>query len=236
MSGRGGRGAAAAAVVLSLLLLFIIIITSIEAVCCWTPGWFRNEYEKYEVLGDTDMYLSMDEALRVTDVMMDYLTGERDDLSVKVDDAGTEREFFTEREKAHLKDVRAVFLNAMMLRRIAAVLAVPAFIFLCFRRSDRQRAAKAFLRTSAAAVIVLAVLALAVSIDFDFWFRLMHRILFDNDLWLLNSDDSDLIDLLPLHFFMDTAVRSALIAAAAYAAVNLPAAVMIKKIRSKRLS
>ena len=33
-------------------LLLVFLITSIEAVAYWTPGYYKKEYTKYEVLND----------------------------------------------------------------------------------------------------------------------------------------------------------------------------------------
>ena len=60
-------------------LIFILLITSVEAVVYWTPGYFEKEYEKYQVL-DHLPAMTMEDLLEVTDEMMDYLRGDREDL------------------------------------------------------------------------------------------------------------------------------------------------------------
>ena len=62
-------------------LMIILLITSVEGVCYWTPGYFKEKYTKYQVLNDLPE-MSMDDLLQVTDEMMDYLRGERSDLHV----------------------------------------------------------------------------------------------------------------------------------------------------------
>ena len=52
-----------------------------EAVVYWTPGYFEKEYTKYNVL-DSLPSMTMDDLLHVTDEMMDYLRGGREDLHV----------------------------------------------------------------------------------------------------------------------------------------------------------
>ena len=74
-------------------LMIILLITSVEAVVYWTPGYFEREYTKYNVL-DSLPSMTMEDLLEVTDEMMDYLKGEREDLHVVTVMDGQEREFF----------------------------------------------------------------------------------------------------------------------------------------------
>ncbi len=76
-----------------------------EAVVYWTPGYFEKEYEKYQVL-DHLPAMTMEDLLEVTDEMMDYLRGDREDLHITTTLDGQEREFFNEREIAHMEDVQ----------------------------------------------------------------------------------------------------------------------------------
>ena len=87
-----------------------------EAVVYWTPGYFEKEYAKYNVTEAVDM--TMEDLLDVTDQMMAYLRGKRADLHVDTTMGGVSREFFNEREIAHMEDVRGLFLDALALSLI----------------------------------------------------------------------------------------------------------------------
>ena len=106
-----------AGIVTAFCLMIILFITSVEAVVYWTPGYFEKEYTKYNVL-DSLPSMTMDDLLHVTDEMMDYLRGDREDLHVKTTMGGQEREFFNEREIAHMEDVQVLFLKAMSIRTV----------------------------------------------------------------------------------------------------------------------
>ena len=107
-------------IVFAFALMFTLLITSVEAVTYWTPGYYEKEYEKYDVLDD--VHMEMDDLLDVTHEMMAYLRGNRADLHVPTIVNGQPREFFNEREIAHMEDVRGLFLGAIALRRICLVL------------------------------------------------------------------------------------------------------------------
>ena len=68
-------------ILMAFCLMIVLFITSIEAVVYWTPGYFEKEYTKYEVLKDLPA-MTMKDLLEVTDEMMDYLRGDREDLHV----------------------------------------------------------------------------------------------------------------------------------------------------------
>ena len=94
-----------AGILTAFCLMIILFFTSVEAVVYWTPGYFEKEYTKYQVLDDLPS-MTMDDLLDVTDQMMAYLRGKRADLHVTTHMGGETREFFNEREIAHMEDVQ----------------------------------------------------------------------------------------------------------------------------------
>ena len=66
----------AAGILTALWLMIVFLITAVEAVAYWTPGYYKMEYEKYQVLDDLPE-MTMDDLLSVTDEMMAYLRGNR---------------------------------------------------------------------------------------------------------------------------------------------------------------
>ena len=90
-----------AGIAAAFCIMIILFITSVEAVVYWTPGYFEKEYTKYNVLESLPA-MTMDDLLEVTDQMMDYLKGDREDLHVTTTMGGQQREFFNEREIAHI--------------------------------------------------------------------------------------------------------------------------------------
>ncbi len=190
-------------------LMIILLITSIEAVTYWTPGYYEKEYAKYGVLND--VHMEMDDLLDVTDEMMAYLRGSREDLHVPTIVDGQPREFFNDREIAHMEDVRGLFLGGLALRRISLGLIVACVILLLLLKADIRRVLpKMICIGSALFLAVLAVLAGIISTDFNQYFIMFHHIFFNNDLWMLNPDTDLLINIVPEPFFMDTAARIAM--------------------------
>ena len=111
----------AAGILGAFCVMIILLITSVEAVAYWTPGYYEQEYTKYHVLEDLPE-MAMEDLLAVTDEMMAYLRGNREDLHVSAVIGGETREFFNAREIAHMEDVRGLFLGGLMLRRICILI------------------------------------------------------------------------------------------------------------------
>ena len=192
-------------------LMIILLITSVEAVVYWIPGYFEREYTKYNVL-DSLPSMTMEDLLEVTDEMMDYLKGEREDLHVVTVMGGQEREFFNEREIAHMEDVQVLFLRAMSLRRACIFICVLCLGFLFLTKAPVRRVLPPSICAGTGLFFgITAILALIISGDFTKYFVIFHHIFFDNDLWILDPATDMLINIVPEGFFMDTAARIALL-------------------------
>ena len=124
-------------IVCAFCLMIVFLITSVEAVTYWTPGYYEHEYEKYNVTAAVRM--EMDDLLQVTDEMMDYLRGDRDDLHVMTVVDGSPREFFNAREIAHMEDVRGLFLGAITLRRVCLAAAAVCVLLMTALKADLKR-------------------------------------------------------------------------------------------------
>lgn len=167
-------------------LMIILLITSIEAVTYWTPGYYEKEYAKYGVLND--VHMEMSDLLDVTNEMMAYLRGNREDLHVPTIVNGQPREFFNDREIAHMEDVRGLFLGGLALRRISIGLIVICVALLLVLKADIRRVLPKMICAGAALFFaVLAVLAGIIATDFNKYFIIFHHIFFNNDLWDVES-------------------------------------------------
>ena len=200
-----------AGIITAFCLMIILFITSVEAVVYWTPGYFEKEYTKYNVL-DSLPSMTMDDLLHVTDEMMDYLRGGREDLHVTTTMGGEQREFFNEREIAHMEDVQVLFLKALSIRRVCLILGAGLLILMAATKARMGRVLPPSLCMATGLFFALiTVLGLIISTDFTKYFIMFHHIFFSNDLWILDPATDMLINIVPEGFFMDTAARIALL-------------------------
>ena len=204
-------------VLFSLQLLFILLISSFEAVCYWMPGYYEQEFRKYQVAeemaawtGEKISYESLDEVIRQT---MRYLRGERENLIVPVEINGREQEFYNENEKGHMADVRLLFLRSITLRALACLncLAILAFLIILEHHRALTILGGGFLRTGAVLLLFALLLGAATANDFTRYFTIFHEILFRQGNWLFDPRQSRMINMLPEGFFSDTALRILLV-------------------------
>ena len=187
-------------------LMIVFLITSVEAVAYWTPHYYENEYTRYQVADD--VHMEMDDLLYVTDEMMAYLRGSRDDLNIDTIVDGTPREFFNAREKAHMADVRNLFLGGLALRRLCLFLAAASVALLALLKVPLKHLLPRMICAGTVLFLgVTALLAGIISTDFTKYFIIFHKIFFTNDLWQLDPRTDLLINIVPEPFFMDTAAR-----------------------------
>lgn len=215
------------AFICGLCLLLILLITATQAVCFWIPNWWHNEYAKYDTPSNVRGEMSLDDAVHVTEDMLDYCIGRLDtldDTEATID--GVTAPFFTDREKAHLADCRELFLKGIKARVIACLL-LAAFIIYIYIHNGKQNTARllavGYLSSLGFIAVLSAVIAVLCVIDFTRVFTEFHHIFFDNDLWILYPDKDNLINIMQEDVFSDAAMWIAgiwLAAAALFAAVS----------------
>ena len=225
-SGKGKINERIAAFAAGILLLIVILITSTQAVCYWIPGWWRSEYAKYNtpqyVTGD----MSLDDAVYITEQMLEYCIGRidtLDDTEATID--GMTVPFFTEREKQHLADCRSIFLGAVRFRIIAVLMIIGLLMAVWFSvrerysvendKSNENRSislavsrifARGYLISLAALVLFAVFLVFLGMSDFTFLFTKFHHVFFDNDLWILDPRVDNLVNVMQESVFADAAI------------------------------
>lgn len=193
-------------ILFTFCLIITLLITSVEAVTYWTPGYYEKEYAKYNVTAS--VHMEMDDLLDVTHEMMAYLRGKRENLHVPTIVDGQPREFFNEREIAHMEDVRGLFLGGLTLRRVCIAGVAVCLALLILLKAKVKKVLPVSVCTGCGLFFVIACgLAALISTDFTKYFIIFHKIFFDNDLWILDARTDLLINIVPEPFFMDTAAR-----------------------------
>lgn len=194
-------------VIISIMAIFICLITGFEIATYGNYGFYEKEYEKYQVTEALDM--EMDDVMIVTKYMMSYLKGKEETLSIESTIEGKQQDFFNEQDRFHMGEVQNLFLKGILLRRIAMVILVAAFMLLRWQDKEewKGRLAKVYEWTLGVTVLMFGVLGIAISMNFSRCFTIFHEIFFDNDLWLFDARTDYMIRMLPEGFFFDMVIR-----------------------------
>ncbi len=182
-------------------LLVVATFLAVVEVCAFDRSFYQSEYEKI----GTASYVGTDEETltEATDILLDYLTGERDNIDMRFFDGQQDTEFYNEREKAHMVDVAVLNQNAVkymvVFFAVGGVLLVGAFLL----NKKKQVIFKTCFFSILGVLTVFFVLALWIVVDFETFWTQFHHVFFTNDLWLLDPETSRLIRMFSLTFFFD---------------------------------
>ena len=146
---------------------------------------------------------------------VEWLNPEGGPLRVVVD--GVEQDAFNAREIQHMEDCQRLFdlLRALRLSlAIAAALLVLLSLILEWKEKPARAGSVAPVWIASLILIVpLAIFGVWAALDFNSAFNFFHRLLFTNDLWLLNPETDLLIRICPSSMFAGMGLRIALRAA-----------------------
>ncbi len=193
------------------------IVGAVEVTAFGSLSFYEKQYSTLEVYDDVGMTLP--DLMQVTEEMLLYLQGDRDDLVVETTMYGINREFFNEKEKLHMVDVRNLNLGAVAVAKVCLAIAALCLIGIAglhLYRKDTLRhflriMAQTFLIGTASFLIIIGAGALLVSTDFNRYWRMFHHIFFTNDLWLLDPTTDMLINIVPEAFFQAFIIRCVMI-------------------------
>lgn len=215
-------------IILDVMLFVVLLFTSVKFVV-YSDTYFKWHYNQHGIVEVTKMDIK--NLMEVTDKMMDYLIDKRDSLDMTAMIDGQEQEVFGEREKAHMVDVKDLFLAGKQMRDLFAI--VLFVLILYFGRMKRDYLFAWLNQLSVffvSSFFAIAAFSAIVSTDFNKYFTLFHKLFFKNDLWLLDPDTDILVNMVPEIFFFETV----LIIAAVFVASIVAIVLLSKFIRSRQ--
>lgn len=216
---------------IAVMLLFVmaILLTSVQIAVYGDSDYefYKKEYEKYQVQKELDMKMS--DIMDVTDKMMAYLIGEREELSVITEVEGKEQDFFNEQDRFHMEEVKELFLGGLKLRNLLLVLAAGGGVILFLMKAEVIRILpRAYFIALGIFAVLTAVLGIYAALDFNSCFTAFHEIFFDNDLWIFDPKTDYMIRMLPEGFFYDFVIRICKIFVVFLAGIGILAGIFVK--------
>ena len=196
------------ALVAMFLLIIAILLTSFQVAIYGDSEYkfYEKEYAKYNVTAS--LHMEMEDVMKVTDHMMDYLIGKEEELSIVTMVEGKEQDFFNEQDRLHMWDVQNLFLGGLKLRNLLMIAVIVLLVFLGVRKAElKQVLPRAYTQAFLVFLGILAFLGIAFTVDFTKCFTIFHEIFFTNDLWLFDARYDYMIRMLPEGFFAVLVVR-----------------------------
>ncbi|SRR6266540_539459 len=199
-----------ATIVFALALPTLLVTSGVRNVAL-SEGFYLSEFAKYRVGAVSG--LANPELQQVAQAFIEYFQAPpgRMDRAVSLPDR--EGPLFNDRELTHMVDVQALMHRIFQIWTVAliAIVLTAPLIVLSHTPTGAHALARAGLIGGALAVVVIGLAALASLVDFSALFTQFHFLSFSNDLWMLDPRRDHLIQLFPLGFFFDAALRIALL-------------------------
>lgn len=225
-------------VFVALGIILVCLLGSIWA-NAFNRGFYAQEYHRLNTAESIGM--SEEGLMEATNALLDYLTREREDIVVRTEVKGFEREVFNQRETDHMVDVLALYENAKL------VIVLFFIIGLCFAFMDAMFVAlkkltfhevvanlsHGFTQVTVGFAAIVSAIGLYAWMDFNsFWIQ-FHQLFFSNDLWLLDPRTSIMINMFPEEFFAKMVFRIIASFVISYGVIVLIVAFLKKKIAIK---
>lgn len=185
-------------------LMFALILSALYFVGTDARLYHRLQM-KADILGEAG--ISEEDLIRVDRALADCLKGDGDAVLLDAIVFGKIQPAFNGRELAHMEDCRQLFI---LLKRVLAGCALCGCALLIFGRKLPRSRRKLFRAACIAPLVLLVPLggfAVWAAVDFTSAFHFFHRLLFTNDLWLLDPETDLLIRICPNSMFMEMGVR-----------------------------
>ena len=217
----------------ALCLLVLIVCQSIIFPTFFMP-FFRQQYARVHpsqgVTVAEYIGISEEDLMYVTTELLNYMRARRDDLDgIRATVNGVEQEFFSQRDKDHMIDVRVLYDRLFMVRNVSFWGFLAMLGLMAITKSPvRHLLARCSREVMAGFLILSAVTAAAIALDFERAFEVFHWMFFDNDLWILSPPRDRLVMMVPTEFFVNISIFIGSLIAAVPVAIIVGATVYLR--------
>lgn len=204
-------------IIFSILLAFHMLVSFIMFV-----GLNPKIYKEAQIADDIAQNAEIDqETLDKASIgLIDYMDGRRDDLVILSSELEG-YELFNAKEKAHMVDVKNLFVLSKKIN--TGIFVILLLILVFYLSYDKESMKQYFMKYSAITLAVILgvwlIIAILAMIDFTSFWTVFHKVFFTNDLWLLNPSTDLLIRMMPQRFFTRIVILILIRFIVSYAAV-----------------
>lgn len=188
-----------------VMLIITLLLTDVQ-LAAFNRDYYNQKYEKYQI--PQNIGISMPDLMASTEILLNYMDGKRDNLNFQMPINGVQQEFFSQRDKTHMIDVKNLIVQGKLIRNTAFwYVALYVILFYFIVKNKQKRFSKLMIYAVVAGLIPVLLLAILMNIDFYKYFTIFHEIFFNNDLWQLDPAQDRLINMFPETFFSSIAYK-----------------------------
>ncbi|NLC64137.1 MAG: TIGR01906 family membrane protein [Erysipelothrix sp.] len=205
--------------------IFGLLVTMFN-LAVFNERFFETQYKALNTA--ESMNMSDEDLMLATHTLLDYLQNKRDDINVEVVVEGKNVPMFNQKEIDHMVDVKDLFTGLNSLQMAAYVIFIILIVALTIT-NRMSSLTNSIYRALGVYLFVIGGIALYAFIDFSGFWVIFHKVLFSNDLWLLNPNTDRMINMFPEVFFNRLVIRVMI-----HFVIVFVAMYIIAKIREKR--
>lgn len=213
---------------MGLELILILLIGSVGLVV-FNKGFYQQLYDGIRI--EEQVNASREDIDKAINMLVDYVSGSRDDLDETVVWNGRKQPVYNEREITHMKDVRNLWQNALEFTVVMAILFVFSLALLYFlaRKNAVFWFCEGYKAAAVGFLVFLILLAGWMLADFTSFWTTFHHIFFSNNLWLLDPATDFMIVICPEAMFSSMIQRILLVFGAAFVLLLIFSQYMLKR-------
>ena len=184
-------------IIIQCFSLFISSILAVIFYVCFDINFYKEFYQKENIANYIDT--SSDNLINNTQNLLNYLN-KKEQLNT---------DWFSEKDILHMVDVQNLytFSHSIMIYCFITFILSTIIIILILRGKSLLYITKIFNKVLLLFIVLVGGLSAVIAYNFNsFWIK-FHTTLFSNDLWLLSTNESNLIKMVPEEFFISLITR-----------------------------
>ena len=190
-------------------ILWVPVILSISFEIITFSDWvYEYNWEGNNISNESNIF--KDQLNEVSDQIKDYFKNDKEKIEISLQQPGMQIfNLFNQREIDHMVDVKNLIQTTLLFEKIGTAILIICLIMLIyiekFKKIDeiiRNIIIKSFLLWGS----FLSIIIVGMIVNFNYTFIIFHRLLFRNDLWILNPKTDFLLILFPQRFFLEIAI------------------------------
>ncbi|MEA5003414.1 MAG: TIGR01906 family membrane protein [Christensenella sp.] len=195
------------AVIATILIVFSVVVACVQGFA-FDSAFYKQEYASLGTAAKLDAAGAANIDL-ATDQLLGYLQGQEEslDLVMGTDDWG--QEYYNDREKAHMIDVKALYQNALTFM-VAGFCVGGALLMYCMlhkKRAYLKQTLRVYFFTTVGILVFFVCIGIWAAVDFNNFWISFHHVFFTNDLWILDPQTSRMIIMFEEQLFADLVAR-----------------------------
>ena len=198
---------------LSALLTVVIPFWLVTSNVRWAVNdlnLYSFGFDKFNIESRTG--ISNQELMSAARQIQSYFNNTEENLNVTIEIAGINRNIYSPKEIAHMRDVKGLIKGVYRLQEITSLYIVLLITLgiIARRLTVWKLLARACFYGGIWTLSLITLIGILSAVDFGRLFVAFHLVSFSNDLWLLDPSRDMLIQMFPQGFFMDATMLIAL--------------------------